>query len=276
MSGRPLIELLVERGLATDPRTARSLIMQGRVLVDGKRQTAAGKRIPDDSAITLQEAEIPYVSRGAVKLHNCLEVLGEDAPQLAGAVCLDVGSGSGGFTQVLLERGADRVYAVDVGRSMREAKLRTDPRVILLEGVNARELDSALIPEPVDFFTLDVSFISGASLLRVIRPLCNAEASGLFLAKPQFERQPDPADERSGAFADGVVRSRELLSRTLQRVFALTIASPMVVKRVITAHPRGAHGNYEFFFLLALSGDGMSSNEFVRQVELLVQPLELD
>ncbi|OPX21371.1 MAG: hypothetical protein B1H03_06695, partial [Planctomycetales bacterium 4484_113] len=94
-----------------DPRTARSLIMQGRVLVDGKRQTAAGKRIPDDSAITLQEAEIPYVSRGAVKLHNCLEVLGEDAPQLAGAVCLDVGSGSGGFTQVLLERGADRVYA---------------------------------------------------------------------------------------------------------------------------------------------------------------------
>lgn len=275
MSGRPLVNLLVERELVPDARLARSLIMQGRVLVNGQQETAVGKRVPEDSAITLKDEEIPYVSRGALKLCNCLEALGEDAPLLAGSVCLDVGSGSGGFTQVMLERGAARVYAVDVGRTIKDAKLRNDPRLVLLEGVNARDLDARLVPEPVDFFTVDVSFISGASLLSSIRPLCTGDASGLFLVKPQFERGLDAADEKSGAFAGGVVRSRELLVRTLNRVHSQTVASELVVKRVLTAEPCGARGNYEFFFLLALKGNTMSGSDFARRVDSLVELLEL-
>ena len=275
MSGRPLVDLLVERGLAADIRLARSLIMQGRVLVNERRETAVGKRVPEDSAITLREEALPYVSRGALKLRHCLEALGADAPALAGAVCLDVGAGSGGFTQVLLEEGAARVFAVDVGRVLKDAKLREDPRVILLEGVNARDLNADLVPQAIDAFTLDVSFISGASLLGGVKPLCSPNACGLFLAKPQFEREPDPADEKTGAFADGVVRSRDLLVRTLVDVHRRVADSGFAVKRVLTAYPRGTRGNYEFFFLLTLAGGRMSKDEFAREVNALLESLPL-
>jgi len=315
----PLYQILLERGMAKDEREACSLILQGKVFVEGARESGIRRRVSPDAEIEVAIEECPYVSRGGLKLKRFLSGLHSLAKKIEGAVCLDVGAGTGGFTEVLLEFGASRVYAIDVGKGILHPRIRNDPRVIVLEGVNAKQLTAELVPEKIDHFTLDVSFISGASLLPKITPLLSEKSEsddwdGIFLIKPQFERKPDPEDERRGEFRDGVVRSKALMLKTLRRVYALIHNSGFLPIRVTLADPRGTKGNYEFFALLKrhhedvastaekgigesgqklkggseatrvdLAGEfaeeakaGLSEEEFARVVEKMIEELTLD
>lgn len=270
MSGRRLLDLLLSRKLVDDERVARSLIMQGRVLVDGKPVTGPGTAVPEEAGIEIKEPECPYVSRGGLKLKHCLDTLGSDAPNVAGAICLDVGSSTGGFTEVLLEQGAAKVYAVDVGTGLLDGRLRGDERIMLLEGVNARNLNAEHVPEPCGVFTVDVSFISGVSLCPVIVPLLAERAEGLLLLKPQFEREPDEDDERKGWFAGGVVRHPALHRRVLLKAYSQLVGDGFAVRRVLLAQPAGAKGNKEFFLHLKRADTGVSASDFEAMVDRIV------
>lgn len=272
MTRRRLLDLLLSRKLVEDERIARSLIMQGRVLVDGKPVTGPGTAVPDAAEVELVEPECPYVSRGGLKLKHCLDALGGDAPNVAGAICLDIGSSTGGFTEVLLEQGAARVYAVDVGTGLLDGRLRGEPRIVLLEGMNARNLDAEHVPEPCSVFTVDVSFISGVGLCSVIAPLLRERADGLLLLKPQFEREPDAEDERRGWFTGGVVRNPALHRRVLLRAHSQLVTDGFAVKSVVLAQPTGAKGNKEFFLHLKRADTGLSASDFESSIDRILEP----
>jgi 23S rRNA (cytidine1920-2'-O)/16S rRNA (cytidine1409-2'-O)-methyltransferase len=271
VSRRRLLDLLLSRKLIDDERVARSLIMQGRVLVDGEVVTGPGKVVSEAAEVELVEPECPYVSRGALKLKHCLDALGDDAPEIGGAICLDIGSATGGFSEVLLEYGAAKVYAVDVGKGLLDGRLRGDKRIVLLEGVNARHLSAKHVPEPCGIFTVDVSFISGVALCRAVTPLLAERAEGLLLLKPQFERQPDPEDERKGWFANGVVRHPALHKRVLLRAYSQLTADGFGVQRALLAEPAGAKGNREFFLHLSRASPGLPATDFASGIDAILE-----
>jgi 23S rRNA (cytidine1920-2'-O)/16S rRNA (cytidine1409-2'-O)-methyltransferase len=244
--------------------------MQGRVLVDGRPSTKPGAPIPEAAVITVRDAECPYVSRAGMKLKNCLLALGHAAPKMHGQACLDIGSSTGGFTEVLLEYCAAKVYSVDVGKGLLDGRLRGDPRVMLLEGVNAHDLTGEMLPEACGMFTVDVSFTSAVSLLPALVEFLSADAHGLVLIKPQFERENDPLDEKRGWFVKGVVRSAELHRKVLLGAYARIVEQGLSVLHVLSASPTGAKGNREFFLHLARGSGGMGEAEFAREVEKLL------
>jgi len=201
-SKRRLDVAVVEAGLAESRERARRLILAGAVRVDGQRVTKPGQVVSADAAFEL-EAAPRYVSRGGEKLDAALR---QWQPPVAGAVCLDLGSSTGGFTDCLLQHGARRVYAVDVGRGQLHWRLRNDPRVVLREGVNARYLTADEIGERVAFITADVSFISLQKVLPAAVALLAAPGWGVFLVKPQFEA--GVADVVRGVVRDPAVHRR--------------------------------------------------------------------
>jgi 23S rRNA (cytidine1920-2'-O)/16S rRNA (cytidine1409-2'-O)-methyltransferase len=180
-----LDKLVVDRGLAPSRERARSLILAGKVLVAGRAVDKAGEAVAVDCELSLREEDHPYVSRGALKLVRGLDHFGVDP---AGRVAIDVGASTGGFTDVLLRRGATRVYAVDVGYGQLEFRLRGDARVVVLERENIRHLDPARIAEPLDLAVCDVSFISLTLVLPKLRELLAGPGKpAIVLVKPQFE-----------------------------------------------------------------------------------------
>src|SRR5688500_2319036 len=197
-----LDQALVQRGLAPSRERAQALVTAGKVRVAGDRADRAAMPVADDTAIEVEEPQ-PYVSRGGLKLAGALDHLGEGL-RVAGRVALDVGSSTGGFTDVLLQRGAARVYAVDVGKGQLDWKLRNDARVVVMEGLNARE--GFALPEPVDLIVADLSFIS----LRVALPpsFAHLRAGGdvVALVKPQFEAGRD-AVGKGGIVRDPAARA---------------------------------------------------------------------
>jgi len=183
--------LLVKRGLAQSRQRARELIEDGAVLIDGIPARKAGTRVRPDRPITLAREDFPWVGRGALKLLGALDGLHVDP---SGAVAADLGSSTGGFTQVLLERGAVRVYAVDVGKGQLAWSLRQDERVVVMEGTNARHLQS--LPEPIDLVVGDLSFIGLALILPTVHRLLRPGGQAVVLVKPQFEAGRDHVDDR--------------------------------------------------------------------------------
>ena len=177
-------QLLVSRGLAESRTRAQALIMAGAVFSGEKKLAKAGDMLAEDAPLEVRGKDHPWVSRGGVKLDHGLTHFGF---VVAGAVALDVGSSTGGFTDVLLSRGAAKVYAVDVGTNQLAWKLRQDPRVIVHEQTNARNLDDRIIPEPVDVIVCDASFIGLAKVLQAPLTLGKAGAKLVALIKPQFE-----------------------------------------------------------------------------------------
>jgi 23S rRNA (cytidine1920-2'-O)/16S rRNA (cytidine1409-2'-O)-methyltransferase len=177
-------QLLVDRGLAESRQRAQALILAGHVYAGERRIDKAGETIAEETDIEVRGRDHPWVSRGGVKLARALDHFAID---VAGLVALDIGASTGGFTDVLLTRGAARVHAVDVGRGQLAWKLRQDPRVIVREGLNARYLTAAEIPEPVDIMTCDASFIGLATVLPAALALAKPEAALVALVKPQFE-----------------------------------------------------------------------------------------
>jgi len=229
--------LLVERGLAESREKAQRLVGAGQVRVRGAVASKPGQQVPADSAIEV-DAPPRFVSRGGEKLDHALNFFGLSP---AGRVCLDVGASTGGFTDCLLQHGAARVFAVDVGRGQLHWRLRNDPRVVVLEKVNARYLSAEQIPEPVDFITVDVSFISLTKVLPAAIQLSRAGAAAVTLIKPQFEAGRDQVG-RGGVVRDPAVRAgvvaaiREFGERSLKMKWAGVCESPL----------RGPAGNIEF------------------------------
>ncbi len=231
--------LLVERGLAESRTRARALILAGKVFSGEQRLDKAGMMIAADGAIEVRGRDHPWASRGGIKLAHALDHFRIDP---AGAVCLDIGASTGGFTDVLLARGAARVYAVDVGRGQLAWKLRQDARVVVLEGVNARYLTNSEVPEPVGLITCDVSFIGLETVLPAPLALAIPGAALVALIKPQFEA----GREKVGK--GGVVRDPAVRREVCERVRDWLVAQPGWVVLGLTTSPiTGADGNVEHF-----------------------------
>lgn len=201
-----LDDMLVERGMAQTRARARGLILRGRVTVDGNPAGKAGQLVGADAALEVGEAASRFVSFGADKLLTALEALGPRFDP-KGRMALDVGASTGGFTDVLLQRGAAKVYAVDVGRDQLHSRLRADPRVVSIEGTDSRNLTRALVPDPITALVADVSFISLTKALPAALSLTVSGAWLIALIKPQFEAGPD-AVGKGGIVRDQLHRQR--------------------------------------------------------------------
>lgn len=237
-----LIDYLLEHNLAADARTARGLIMRGDVLVNDRPQTSEHSSVPAGVVVRLRSgANSTDVSRGVLKLRPVVERLGFDCQ---GLIALDLGVSTGGFTQVLLELGAGRVYAVDVAYGTIDLRLRDDARVVLLERTNARELSKAQVPEPVARVVGDLSFISWAAVLPAVIPLLAPAAELLLLIKPQFELA---AQGRGDLLDGGVVRDAATVTNCLASLYNTWQERGLEPQAVVPAGVRGAKGNQEYF-----------------------------
>jgi len=231
-------QLLVERGLAESRARAQALILAGLVFADGRRVDKPGTALPEATPLMVEGRDHPWVSRGGVKLAFALDHFGV---AVAGFVALDIGASTGGFTDVLLARGAARVHAVDVGRGQLAWKLRQDPRIVVHEGVNARYLARAAIPEAVDLITCDASFIGLATVLPAPLSLAAERAQLIALVKPQFEA--GPKDVGKG----GVVRDPEIHRAVCERAADWVNAQPGWTMIGVAESPlQGPAGNREF------------------------------
>ena len=229
--------LLVERGLADSPQKALAMILAGEVQVNGQRAKAAGDAIPVDARIELNSRAQKYVGRGGLKLEGALQ---DFAVSVAGRVCLDVGSSTGGFTDCLLQNGATRVYAVDVNIAQLAWNLQQDARVIRVER-NARELLPEDIPELADLVVIDVSFISVAKILAAVLACAREDAELLVLVKPQFELGREEIGE------GGIVTDRPLHEKAISQVRAAGEAAGIAWLGVQPSKLTGAEGNQEYF-----------------------------
>jgi 23S rRNA (cytidine1920-2'-O)/16S rRNA (cytidine1409-2'-O)-methyltransferase len=228
-------QLLVDRGLAESREKAKALLLAGAVTMNGQKLTKAGTMVADNAPLELAE-RMPYVSRGGFKLAGALERWGID---LRGRVCLDCGSSTGGFTDCMLQRGAVRVHCVDVGVGQLHWNLRNDPRVVLHEGVNARHLEPALIGEPVQFASCDLSFISVTLVLPALVPLVAWPRELVVLVKPQFEVGRDQVGK------GGIVREPALHQAACRRVQEAAEALGLVCE-LMESPIKGMEGNKEF------------------------------
>lgn len=235
---------IVRRGLAPSRERAQALILGGRVRVAAVERPKPGAQVTEETVIEV-DAEAAWVSRGAVKLLGAL-----DAFKLScqGRVCIDIGSSTGGFTEVLLARGASRVYAFDSGVGQLHERLRQDPRVILSERTNARHLSAEALPEQPTLATMDVSFISTLKILPALRNLLADGADLVSLVKPQFEAG------RAEVGGGGIVRDPTVHTRVMLRVAAGAEALGFRVMSVCRSPIDGVSGNREFFLHAVVSG----------------------
>jgi 23S rRNA (cytidine1920-2'-O)/16S rRNA (cytidine1409-2'-O)-methyltransferase len=234
----PRLDVLVTRsGLAESRERAQALILAGKVRVAGETVRRPDRSVREDAAIAV-DAEPAYASRGALKLAPALERFGVDP---AGRVCTDIGASTGGFTDILLRRGAARVYAIDVGRGLLHWRLRQDPRVVVIERVNARDLET--LPEPVSLVVIDVSFISLEKILPAVKRVAPA-AEVVALFKPQFEVG------RAEVGKGGIVRNDSVVEAALSRFRRWCVNNGFDVVAEAPSAVTGAEGNREIFLHL--------------------------
>ena len=258
--------LLVERGLAESRAKAQAMIMAGQVRVSDQVALKPATAIPADSVITVDLGP-RFVSRGGEKLDAALDAFAID---VTGWICADVGASTGGFTDCLLQRGAAKVYAIDVGKGILHWKLRNDPRVMVMEETNARYVES--LPEPLSLVTVDASFISLRILLPVVKrwlfPLSASvldenkeEKVVLALIKPQFE-----AGKKDVARGDGVIRDPEIHRQVLQDVLGFAQQNGFQIRGLIKSPLLGPKGNAEFLVWLGEQGIQIDINDLVNRV----------
>ncbi len=233
-------KLLVERGLAESRTKAQALVMAGVVLVGEQRVEKPSEQFAIDVRIRVKHADAPasrYVGRGGLKLEAALL---EFQLSVAGAVCLDVGASTGGFTDCLLQNGAQKVFAIDVGHNQIDWRLRTDPRVVVREGVNARYLQPEDFPAPFDLAVIDVSFISATKVLPAVVPLMREGGSIVTLIKPQFEVG------RGEVGGGGIVRDPAKHAQAVETVNNAAVELGLHIAGLIESPIQGAEGNVEF------------------------------
>lgn len=235
--------LLTEKEFVESRSKAQALIMAGKVFVDGHVVSKAGTKISPQAVIMI-ENDLPYVSRGGIKLAAALDAFKVDP---TGFICADVGASTGGFTDVLLQRGAARIYAIDVGYGQLAWKLRQDDRIIVMERTNARYLET--LPQAIDLVTIDASFISLKLILPAVVKWLTIPAWGIALVKPQFEAGKGQVGK------GGVVRDRNIHRQVLENVIAAAIQSQFTFLGLIPSPITGSAGNYEFLIYLGYKID---------------------
>jgi 23S rRNA (cytidine1920-2'-O)/16S rRNA (cytidine1409-2'-O)-methyltransferase len=245
--------LLVKKGLASSRTLAQALVMEGRVQVEGRRVDKAGALVDVGADLHVEGPARPYSSRGGLKLEAALEAFGIDA---AGLTVLDIGAGTGGFTDCLLKREAARVFAVDVGRGQIDHRLRLDPRVTVIEKLNARFMEPSDLPGKADLAVMDVSFISATLIFPRIPPVLIGRQV-VVLVKPQFEVG------RSEVGKGGIVRNREGWRRAILSVVEGARALGWRVAGLTPSPVPGSSGNREFFLLLELPPSDSASASMV-------------
>jgi 23S rRNA (cytidine1920-2'-O)/16S rRNA (cytidine1409-2'-O)-methyltransferase len=252
--------LLAQRDFFPSREKAKAAIMAGMVFVDGLRADKAGTPVKADVSVEIRGSSCPYVSRGGLKLEGALK---EFDISVKGIAAVDIGASTGGFTDCLLQNGAERVFAVDVGYGQLDWKLRNDPRVVILERTNVRYLDTALIPCGADLVTIDVSFISLKLVFPVAKRLLAAGGKILCLVKPQFEAGRRQVGNK------GIVRDAAVHRETLASVVGYAAENGLCGRKLAHSAVRGAKGNVEFFLLLESGGEnGVSDAEIGSAVAL--------
>lgn len=233
--------LLVRRNLAESREKAKAIIMSGNVFVDGQREDKAGSAFPEEVPIEIKGHTLPYVSRGGLKLEKALANFDVS---VEGKVCTDVGSSTGGFTDCMLQNGAVKVFAIDVGRGQLDWKLRQDERVVCMEKTNIRYVTPDDIGEPVDFSSIDVSFISLTKVLEPIRNYLKEEGEIVALIKPQFEAGREKVGKK------GVVRERSTHHEVIEKVASHAGFLGFDVKNIDFSPIKGPEGNIEYLMHL--------------------------
>ena len=237
---------MTERGLAESRQKAQAIIMAGQVFVNGQKVDKAGAPVAPDAAIEIHGKTLKYVSRGGLKLEkamSCWPIV------LEHRICADIGASTGGFTDCMLQNGADKVYSVDVGYNQLDYRLRIHPKVVCMERTNARYLTREQIPEELDFFSVDVSFISLELILPAVRPLMKEGGQGVCLVKPQFEAGRDKVGKK------GVVRDPAVHLEVLEHFLEHAAKAGFTVLDVTFSPIKGPEGNIEYLGWLQ-AGDG--------------------
>lgn len=254
--------LLVKRNLAPSREKAKAVIMAGSVLVDGQREDKAGAMFPDTVQITVKGNTLPYVSRGGLKLEKAMTHFGLS---LEGKVCMDVGASTGGFTDCMLQNGAVKVYSVDVGHGQLDWKLRNDERVVCMERTNIRYVTPEDIAEPVQFVSIDVSFISLTKVLLPVRNLMEENAQMVCLIKPQFEAGREKVGKK------GVVRDPKVHEEVIQQVISYARSISFGVLHLEFSPIKGPEGNIEYLLHLVRLPEGTEASEAEISVEETVK-----
>ncbi len=236
--------LLFERGLAPSREKARTLIMAGSVYVNNQKFDKPGDTVSDDAEIEVRGSTLKYVSRGGLKLEKAMQLFPID---LNGKICMDIGASTGGFTDCMLQNGAQRVYSVDVGYGQLAWQLRQDPRVVNLERTNARYLTREQVPEEIDFFSVDVSFISLRIILPAVRPLLRDGGQAVCLIKPQFEAGREKVGKK------GVVRDRAVHEEVVETICRFAVENGYSVLGLTFSPVKGPEGNIEYLVYLEKS-----------------------
>ena len=240
--------LLVKRNLAESREKAKAIIMSGNVFVNGNREDKAGTTFDEEKAqIEIKGHTLPYVSRGGLKLEKAIEVFGVD---VKGKVCMDIGASTGGFTDCMLQNGADHVYSIDVGRGQLAWKLRQDPRVICMEKTNIRYVTSEQIPEKIDFASVDVSFISLTKVLLPVRNLLTEDGEIVCLIKPQFEAGREKVGKK------GVVRDPAVHLEVIEKVIAYASSIALEPRHLSFSPIKGPEGNIEYLVYIRKEAEG--------------------
>ncbi len=251
MSGKPrrlrADELVVRQGLAESRSRAKALIVAGEIRTGDRVILKPSEMVDEDLSLEVR-AKLPFVSRGGLKLDYALAEFGIDA---LGVVAADLGASTGGFTDCLLQRGAAKVYAIDVGYGQLDYRLRFDPRVVVMERVNARHLEE--LPEPVDLVCIDVSFISLRLILPVARRLLRPSGVCVALIKPQFEAG------RESVGKGGVVRDPRVRRHVVEHIASVAREAGFAVRGLVRSPITGPAGNVEFLIWLEVGGDGLDA-----------------
>ena len=240
--------LLVKRNLAESREKAKAVIMAGNVFVDGQREDKAGTTFSPDVSIEVKGHALPYVSRGGLKLEKALAVFDVNVKD---KVCTDVGSSTGGFTDCMLQNGAHKVYAIDVGRGQLDWKLRQDSRVVCMEKTNIRYVTPEDIGEPVDFSSVDVSFISLTKVLEPIRNYLKEDGEIVALIKPQFEAGREKVGKK------GVVRDPAVHREVIEKITTFASETGFALLNLEYSPIKGPEGNIEYLLYLQKKCDGL-------------------
>ena len=231
--------LIFEKGLAESRSKAQAIVMEGIVLVNGKKETKAGTQVNEDDIIEI-EKQNPYVSRGGLKLESVLNLFNID---FTDKVCIDIGASTGGFTDCMLQHGAKKVYAVDVGTAQLHYKLRNDPRVVNIENVNFRYFDKSLLKDEIDIITIDVSFISLDKILPLASEIIKKDGFIVAMIKPQFELEPSEINK-------GVVRDESLRQKAINKIKDFVVNLGLEILKEQDSGVKGPKGNLEHFIML--------------------------
>ena len=253
--------LLVKRNLADSREKAKAIIMSGNVFVEGQREDKAGTTFPEEVNIEVRGHVLPYVSRGGLKLEKAMK---EFHVTVDGKVCTDVGSSTGGFTDCMLQNGGVKVYSIDVGYGQLDWKLRNDPRVVCMEKTNIRYVTPEDIEEPVDFSSIDVSFISLTKVLLPVRNLLSQDGQIVCLIKPQFEAGREKVGKK------GVVRDPAVHKEVIEKVIVFAKEQYLQPLALDFSPIKGPEGNIEYLLYLQKKPEGTEMTDGDMDVDAVV------